>query len=74
MTGYEYIRNMSIEQIAEKTSKGNLFATALIAADKEDIPDIDFCPADFGWTRPCTEETYSCVKCRREFLENEISV
>ena len=75
MTGYEYIRNMSDTEISKKFMIGILAAVNIRNRNPEEMIHSEYiCPHLLNGDYPCNckEETYNCVKCRKEFLENEI--
>ena len=77
MTGYEYIRNMPDTEISKKFMIGILAAVNIRNCTQEEMVSSEYvCPRllDENYQCRCKEETYSCIKCRKEFLENELSV
>lgn len=77
MTGYEYIRNMSDTEISKKFMIGILAAVNIRNCTLEQMANSEYvCPHLVNEKYPCKckEGTCSCVKCRKEFLENELSV
>ena len=77
MTGYEYIRNMSDAEISKKFMIGILAAVNIRNCTQEEMSHSEYvCPLfiDTKYPCKCKDETYSCVQCRKEFLENEISM
>lgn len=77
MTGYEYIRRMTDTEISKKFMVGILAAVNIRNCTLEQMANSEYvCPqfVDANYLCKCKEETYSCVQCRREFLENEISM
>lgn len=77
MTGYEYIRIMPVKEISNKFMIGILAAVNVRNCTQEEMTNSEYvCPRllDESYPCRCKEETYSCIKCKKEYLENEISL
>ncbi len=77
MTGYEYIRNMPDTELSKTFMVGILAAVNIRNSTQEQMTQSEYvCPQLLSGKHNCRckEETYSCIRCRKEFLENEISL
>lgn len=77
MTGYEVIKNMPDTEISNKFMVGILAAVNIRNNTAEEMSRSEYvCPQMLSgkYKGKCSEKEYSCVQCRKEFLENEIPV
>lgn len=77
MTGYEQIRNMPDTEISKTFMVGILAAVNIRNSTPEQMIHSEYiCPNLLNGNYPCNckEETYSCARCRKEFLTNETSM
>lgn len=77
MTGYEYIRSMPDTEISKAFMVGILAAVNIRNSTVEELIHSEYiCPHLLNGDYPCNckEETYNCVKCRREFLNGQFKV
>ena len=77
MTGYEYIRNMPDTELSKTFMVGILAAVNIRNSTQEQMVQSEYvCPQLLSgkYECKCKESTHSCIQCRKEFLENEISL
>ena len=75
MTGYEYIKNMTDMKISESFGVSHDEAVNIRNCSIEQmIKHLDVCKEDLGITGNCRKKPTSCNKCRKEFLEDDISM
>lgn len=77
MTGYEYIRNMPDTELSKTFMVGILAAVNIRNSTPEQMVQSEYvCPQLLSgkYEYKCKESTHSCIQCRKEFLENEISL
>lgn len=75
MTGYQYIKRMSIKEIEKTFGLGRASAIEISQKNMKGlILSCHTCPQllklDVKW--PCNFQETSCRKCMKQFLENEI--
>ena len=75
MTGFQYIKRMTIKEIDKTIGCGYLIASRIKGMTMEElIHSCHTCPQllfqEQKW--PCNFQVTSCQKCMKDFLENEI--
>lgn len=75
MTGYEYIKNMTDMEISKAFRVSHKAAVEIRNCNLEQmITHPDVCKENLGIAGNCRKKLTVCNGCRKEFLENDISM